>query len=149
MFPFCGSYPAILDAKGRLVLPARFREILTAKGEGMLILTYLDLDRRILAYPRRQWELVGEKISSLPDSDPTRDDYITYFFSLANECPIDNQGRILIPPNLRQRANINKEVVLSGAPNKITLWNRQTWEEFEARMSEKPAIRGVIHGLGF
>lgn len=144
---FRGNYPATLDAKGRLVLPARYRELLNAKGERMLILTYLG--RRLLAYPLHQWELLEERADSLPDSDPARDDYITYFFSLANECPIDNQGRILIPPKLRQRANIDKEVVLSGARNKITIWNHQTWEEFEAEMGEKPEIRGVIHGLGF
>ncbi|MBI2876393.1 MAG: hypothetical protein HYY20_05890 [Candidatus Tectomicrobia bacterium] len=90
-----------------------------------------------------------ERVDTLSSSDPAQDDYITYFFSLANECPIDNQGRILIPPKLRQHAKIDKEVILAGARNKITLWNRPTWEEFESDMERRPEIRGVIHGLGF
>jgi len=128
---FRGRFEHTIDEKGRLNIPSKFREILSARGENELILT--DFDSCLAAYPREEWRQLEEKIKRLSTIQKDVRNFLRLFYSSATEVPLDSQGRILIPPQMRERAHIAKEVVLLGLLNKIEIWDRKSWEEFVAR----------------
>ena len=142
---FRGSFEHSVDAKGRVSVPSRFRDILAERYEGRLVLT-MDFDKCIMAYPLEEWERVEEKIKSLPQSQKEVKDFTRFVFSNATECELDKQGRILIPPALRERAGINKGVVLVGIINKIEIWDPKAWQERQAQNGEK--ISEALAALG-
>ena len=115
---FRGSFEHSVDSKGRVSVPSRFREILAERYEGKLVLT-MDFDKCIMVYPLEEWERVEEKIKSLPQSQKEVKDYTRFVFSNATECELDKQGRILIPPSLREGARISKSVMVVGILNKL------------------------------
>lgn len=143
---FRGSFEHSVDSKGRVSVPSRFREIFAERYEGKLVLA-MDLDRCLTAYPLEEWERLEEKIKGLPMMQKEVKDFMRYFFSSASECELDKQGRILIPPALREKAGINKSVMLVGIINKIEIWDSAVWK---ARKSENgDAIGKALAGLGF
>ena len=109
---FKGRYSHSLDAKGRLSIPSKFREVLSEHQEDVLILT--NFDSCLLGFTQEEWRLMEEKIRGQSMfSTMLRKDmraFVRYFFSGASECPLDRQGRILIPPSLREFAELEKEV---------------------------------------
>lgn len=127
---FKGRYYHNLDAKGRLNIPARFREVLVEHHEEVLVLT--NFDSCLIGFTLNEWSLLEDKVRSQPMfSTMLRQDmraFVRYFFSGATECPLDRQGRILIPPSLREFAQLEKEVVLTGVANRIEIWNRSAWD---------------------
>jgi MraZ protein len=129
---FKGRYSHTLDSKGRLSIPSKFREVLSEHQEDVLILT--NFDSCILGFTREEWQLLEEKIRGQSMfSTMLRKDmraFVRYFFSGASECPLDRQGRILIPPTLREFAGLEKEVVLTGVANKIEIWSKERWGAF-------------------
>ncbi len=146
---FRGRYPANIDAKSRLVLPARYREVLQVKEENVLLLTCHE-DHCLSAYPLTDWERSEENIKQPGAYDDGQSDYIMYFFSLVSECPLDGQGRILIPSLLREHAQLEKEAILIGMGIKIAIWARELWNQFETTMArKKPALRKQMNGFGF
>ena len=126
---FKGRHYHTLDSKGRLSIPSRFREVLSEHQEDVLILT--NFDTCLLGFTREEWSLLEEKIRGQSMfSNMLRKDvraFVRYFFSGASECPLDKQGRILIPPSLREFAALEKEVVLAGLANRIEIWSREKW----------------------
>ncbi len=143
---FRGSFEHSVDSKGRVSVPSKFREIFAERYDGRLVLA-MDLDRCLTAYPLEEWERLEEKIKSLPMMQKEVKDFMRYFFSSASECELDKQGRILIPPALREKAGINKSVMLVGIINKIEIWDSAVWK---ARKSENgDAIGKALAGLGF
>ncbi len=143
---FRGSFEHSVDSKGRVSVPSRFREIFAERYDGRLVLA-MDLDRCLTAYPLEEWERLEEKIKGLPMMQKEVKDFMRYFFSSASECELDKQGRILIPPALREKAGINKSVMLVGIINKIEIWDSAVWK---ARKSENgDAIGKALAGLGF
>ncbi len=143
---FRGSFEHSVDSKGRVSVPSRFREIFAERYDGRLVLA-MDLDRCLTAYPLEEWERLEEKIKGLPMMQKEVKDFMRYFFSSASECELDKQGRILIPPALREKAGINKSVMLVGIINKIEIWDSAVWK---ARKSENgDAIGKALGGLGF
>jgi MraZ protein len=142
---FRGSFEHSVDAKGRVSVPAKFRDIIADRYDGRLVMA-LDFDRCLAVYPLEEWEKLEEKIKSLPMMQKEVKDFMRFFFSSATECDLDNQGRILIPPSLRERANINKSVMLVGIINKIEIWDTTAWQERHSQNGEK--ISEALAALG-
>ena len=142
---FMGEYNHTVDKKGRLIMPAKFREMLNDK----FIITK-GLDHCLFVYPIDEWEFIEQKLKSLPFTQKDARAFVRFFFSGALETEIDKQGRILIPPNLREFAKINKEVVVIGVSTRIEIWSREEWESYrnDAELSyEQIAEKMVELGL--
>lgn len=142
---FRGSFEHSVDSKGRVSVPSRFRDIIAERYEGKLVLT-MDFDKCIMVYPLEEWERVEEKLRSLPQSQKEVKDYMRYIYSNASECELDKQGRILIPPPLRESARINKGVIVVGMLNKMEIWDKTSWDARKSQTGEK--IGEVLSTLG-
>lgn len=142
---FRGSFEHSVDAKGRVSVPARFREILSERYEGKLVLT-MDYDKCVMAFPLEEWERVEEKIKAAPQTQREVRDYMRFVFSNAAECELDRQGRILIPPQLREGARISKSVLVVGMLNKMEIWDKAAWEARKSQAGDK--IGEVLSTLG-
>jgi MraZ protein len=139
---FEGRSRHTLDEKGRLAIPARFREILKQRDDSSLVVT--NLNTCLVAFARDDWQKIKEKAINLPLFDPAANIYFRYFISGAVECPL-KQGRILIPPDLRELAGLMKEVVLVGTLTRFEIWDKIRWdEEFER---SKKAFSGISQSL--
>ena len=123
---FRGQFNLNIDDKGRVSIPAKFREVLATRGEDTLVLGYQD--QSLVAHPRSQWQRIEAEALSLPQLEPEVRDYIR-LIGLAVRCPPDKQGRILIPPAMRGNAALDREVVLNGALDRFEIWSRERWEE--------------------
>ncbi len=125
---FMGEYQHNIDLKGRLFIPARFRQ-----GLGDLFVLTKGLDGCLFAYPRSEWAALEQKLKSLPFTKSDARAFVRFFFSGACECEVDKQGRILIPGNLRAYAQLEKEVVIIGVSSRVEIWARDLWEQYSAR----------------
>ena len=145
---FRGRYEHTIDAKGRVSIPAKFRELLAEKKDDRLILT--NFDRCLVAYPYEEWRTLEERASSLSMVKKEVKAFQRFFISGATECPIDRLGRILIPPTLREYARLEKNVVFTGMLKKFEIWSKERWleeiksseENFED-ISEAVAVLGI------
>lgn len=143
---FEGRSRHTLDEKGRLAIPARFKEILKKRGDSSLVVT--NLSTCLVAFARDDWQRIKEKAVGLPLFDAAANTYIRYFISGAVECPL-RQGRILISPDLRELAGLTKEVVLVGHLTRFEIWDRTRWEEeFERAKDAFPRISQSLTDLG-
>ena len=135
-----------MDSKGRLSIPARFREILDQRDEDCLVVT--NHDTCLWAFARSDWRIIEEKAAGLPQFDKAVTTYLRYFISGAVECPI-KQGRITIPLDLREIAGLDKEVVLVGELKRFEIWEKSRWEEEFRRAREAfPQISQALSELG-
>ncbi len=148
---FRGRSKHNLDSKGRLAIPARFKEVLEQDSEDCLVVTNSDTgqDTCLWAYPRNEWKIIEEKAAKLPQFNRAANNYLRYFISGAVECHLKN-GRISIPPDLREIAGLKKEVVLVGELIKFEIWEKDRWDsEFQrsrqgfAEASESLAEFGI------
>lgn len=122
---FLGEYQHSLDTKGRLIVPAKFRD-----GLGESFVVTKGLDSCLFAYPKREWEIFEDKLKQLPLTNPGARKFVRFFFAGAIECDLDNQGRIMIPQNLREYASLKKDIVSIGVNNRVEIWNRDGWSEY-------------------
>ncbi len=118
---FTGEYNHSIDAKGRVIVPAKFRELL---GDEFVVTK--GLDGCLFAYPTSEWEGIEEKFRTLPSNAQTRR-FMRFFFAGAASCEVDKQGRILIPTNLREHAGLQKDIVSAGVLNRVEIWDRERW----------------------
>jgi MraZ protein len=126
---FRGVSNLSLDAKGRIVLPARYRERLLAICESQLIVT-IDTDQPcLLIYPLPEWERIEEKIEALPSFNPTTRRIQRLLIGHATEIEVDANGRMLLSNPLREYAQLDKKVVLIGQGKKFELWDEAVWNE--------------------
>ncbi len=130
---FRGRSRHTLDAKGRLAIPARFREVLNRKGENCVVVTHKD--DSLWAFSRDDWRILEEKAANLPLFDNDGITFLRYFISGAEECTVKN-GRITIPQNLRNDAGLQKEVVLAGQLKRFEIWDSTKWETEFKRVKE-------------
>jgi len=145
---FRGQSVHRLDAKGRLRIPGKFREILQNHFTDALIITVLD--KCLVAFPPEAWEEIEAKVQKLSQIQSDARDFMRYFISGAQECEFDNQGRILIPPFLRKTVGIEQEVLLAGMLSNFEIWGKEAWEQHsEQRRQDFPQIveRISITGL--
>jgi len=124
---FRGTYEHTVDQKGRLSIPSKFREILRDHFSEMLIITRSD--GCLVAYTEDEWQRLERKISELPQLKANVTDVQRYIIASASDCPVDKQGRILIPQYLREHAEIARDVILAGMTNKIEIWSKERWQE--------------------
>lgn len=125
---FSGKYYYNLEEKGRLIIPAPFREILSSNYSPKLYITNAFFDKCLHIYPYEEWIRLEEKVRSLPSMLEEVRLYKRRVIASAQECNMDKQGRLLIPSALREDAGINGEVVVVGQIEKIELWDRKEWE---------------------
>ncbi len=129
---FRGRYEHRMTDKGRVSIPSRFREVLKQKyRDETLIVT--NFDRCLAAYPVKEWMEIERKVSHLPQFKPEVITFLRYLMGGAVECPIDGQGRILIPPSLRTHARLQREVVMLGMLTRFEIWSKEVWEKEEAQ----------------
>ena len=122
-----------LDAKGRIVLPARYRERLVEISNSQLVVT-IDTDQPcLLIYPLNEWELIEEKIEALPSFNPTTRRIQRLLIGHATDVEVDTNGRMLLSNPLRDYAQLGRKVVLSGQGKKFELWDEALWTQ---RMEE-------------
>jgi MraZ protein len=117
-----------LDAKGRLALPARYRELIRDLCEGQLVLTIDTEESCLLLYPLGEWEQIEKKIESLPSFNRSARRIQRLLIGHATDTEMDANGRLLIASPLRQYAHLEKHVVLIGQGKKFEIWNESTWE---------------------
>lgn len=128
---FMGEYQHNIDPKGRLFMPARFRE-----GLGDSFVVTKGLDGCLFVYPRPEWDALEQKLKSLPFTKGDARAFVRFFFSGAAICEVDKQGRILIPANLREFARLEKDVVVIGISSRVEIWSKVRWEEYNARAAK-------------
>jgi len=126
---FRGINTINLDAKGRMALPARYREQLAQQGAGQLVVTIDTNHRCLLLYPLAEWEQIERQIESLSSFDPSSQRVKHLLIGHANDLEMDGSGRLLLPQELRQYANLEKHVCLIGQGKKLEIWDQATWNE--------------------
>lgn len=122
---FMGEYQHNIDSKGRLIIPAKFREHL---GEQFVITR--GLDKCLFGYPLSEWKEVESKLKTLPLTKKDARAFTRFFFSGATECEVDKQGRVNLPATLLQYAALEKECVILGVSSRIEIWSKLLWEEY-------------------
>ncbi|RLK62938.1 transcriptional regulator MraZ [Atopobacter sp. AH10] len=127
-----GEYQHTIDSKGRIIVPAKFREEL----DGSFVLTR-GLDGCLFGYPRSSWERVRQQLKELPISKRDSRAFVRFFYSSACEVEIDKQGRINIPKELIDYAAIEKDCRIVGVSDRIEIWASHLWEEFTAETEEQ------------
>ena len=142
---FMGEYNHTIDAKGRLIVPAKFREIL---GDNFIVTK--GLDGCLFVYPNDEWTRFEEKLKSLPLTNKNARQFTRFFLAGAAACEVDKQGRILLPQVLREFASLEKDVVLVGVASRIEIWSRERWDEsmntYDGDMDE---VAENMESLGF
>ncbi|OGT41946.1 MAG: cell division/cell wall cluster transcriptional repressor MraZ [Gammaproteobacteria bacterium RIFCSPHIGHO2_12_FULL_37_34] len=118
-----------IDAKGRMVMPTRYRERLQLDSKSIIILTIDTEERCLLLYPLPEWEEIERKLAVLPSFNPAARRIQRLLIGHAADVEMDNQGRVLLPPLLREYAGLNKRAVLVGQGKKFELWDEAHWEK--------------------
>lgn len=118
-----------LDAKGRMAMPTRYRGIVHERSAGKLVVTVDTDERCLLLYPLPEWEVIERKLDALPSFNPQARRVQRILMGHATDVDMDGNGRILLPPPLRQFAGMEKHVVLIGQGKKFELWDEQHWNE--------------------
>lgn len=136
---FRGSFQHTIDSKGRLSIPAKFREMLLEKGDERIVMTNFVVDgaRCLDVYPLDEWVRFEEEIRKKPKFERRMILFQNYYLGGACECVVDKPGRILIPPLLRQYANLKRDVVLVSALEKFRVWDREAWKKMFGEAEEK------------
>lgn len=135
--------------KGRVSIPARFREICREKyGDETFVIT--NFDKCLVAYPLKEWNEIERKVSELPQFKQEVIAFLRYLMGAAVDCPLDGQGRVLIPQPLRNHARIDRELVMIGMLTRIEIWAKEVWEEEEQARAydEFKKSRDILAGQG-
>ena len=141
---FLGEYEHNMDDKGRLAVPARFRDQL---GDGLVVTR--GLDNCLIGFPRSYWDSLAVKVSALPLGQITAREVQRRLFSGAAELPLDRQGRILIPQNLRTFASLGEQVVISGMNEYFEIWSHERWNDMLNRIeTNSSAFAEQLAALG-
>ncbi len=142
------SYHTI-DPKGRIIVPVRFRDSISASGTDSLMISRMD--QCLVAYTLPEWQKIENRILSLVEKSEAMRRFRRVFIGGAFECPCDRQGRILIPPSLRQYAVLDKEIVMVGVLDHFEIWSRENWDQENLTMDtdmKKEDVRNEIARLG-
>ncbi|EKD71624.1 MAG: Protein mraZ [uncultured bacterium] len=126
-----------IDAKGRMVMPTRYRERLQLDSKSCVVLTIDTEEKCLLLYPLTEWEVIEQKLAGLPSFNPAARRIQRLLIGHATDVEMDGQGRILLPPLLREYAGLNKNAVLVGQGKKFELWDEAHWEGRRGRWLEE------------
>ena len=137
-----GEYQYTLDPKGRLNFPARLREEL---GDRFVVTK--GLDGCLFVYGMEEWKHILEKLKELPLSSARH--LQRFLASGAAEVELDKQGRVMIPPNLREHAGLTKDVVIAGAGNRLEIWDKEKREQYLATTASPEEMAAKMSDMGF
>lgn len=142
---FIGEYQHNIDTKGRIIIPSKFREDL---GDKFVVTR--GLDSCLFVYSQERWVTLVEKLKTLPWTSADVRKFARFFTAGAIECEIDNQGRIVIPQNLREHATLEKQIVSIGVVDRVEIWDKARWEDYNSEenfvdneLAEKMAELGI------
>ena len=149
MSAFSGKYYYNLDPKGRIIIPASFREIIAANYSPKLYITNAAFEKCLHLFPLEEWNSLQEKVRVLPQMD----DAVAYFkrrvIASAMEVEMDRQGRVLVPAAHRQDSGINNEVVIVGQIEKVEIWDKALWDKVvDPAKIDADAYKRTLSGLG-
>ena len=141
---FIGEYSATIDEKGRISIPAKFRQQLKSK-----IVITRGLDNSLFLYTVEEWKKLAEKLASLPISTANTRAFSRLMLAGAMDCDVDKQGRVMLPGYLKEFAKINKKIVFAGLYNRIEIWSEELWTVYKAQTEkESNAIAEQLGSLG-
>ena len=120
---FKGEYDHTIDAKGRIILPAKFREELG----GEFVVTK-GLDQCLFVYPQDEWKRIEDNFREKSMTSKDARKFMRFFFAGAADCEVDKQGRILLPAKLREYAGLEKDIVSVGVLSRVEIWSKERWE---------------------
>lgn len=123
---FIGEYKHTIDSKGRIIMPSKFFR----EGLGDKFVVTKGLDECLFVYSLEEWSNLENKLKNLPLANKDARAFVRFFFSGATECEADKQGRVLIPANLREFANLDKELIITGVSTRIEIWSKEKWEAY-------------------
>ena len=142
---FMGEYNHSVDAKGRLIVPSKFREQL-----GNEFVVTKGLDGCLFVYSQEEWKRIEESLREKPLTSKDARKFMRFFFAGAANCEVDKQGRILIPSVLREFASLQKDVVFVGVGSRIEIWSKESWNDsisnYDDNMDE---VAENMDSLGF
>ena len=146
---FSGKYYYSVDPKGRIIIPAPFREIVTSNYSSKLYITNAPFDKCLYIYPMEEWNKLQEQVRTKPRSDEAIRFFLRRVIASAVETEMDKQGRILVPAALREDANINSNVVMAGQIERIELWDRKEWDTlFDPAKIDRKTIEEKLAAYG-
>ena len=146
---FSGKYYYSVDPKGRIIIPAPFREIVTSNYSSKLYITNAPFDKCLYIYPMEEWNKLQEQVRTKPRSDAAIRFFLRRVIASAVETEMDKQGRILVPAALREDANINSNVVMAGQIERIELWDRNEWDTlFDPAKIDRKTIEEKLAAYG-
>ena len=146
---FRGRYEHTMTDKGRVSMPAKFREVCKEKyGDETFVIT--NFDKCLVAYPLKEWNEIERKVAELPQFKKEVISFLRYLMGGAVDCPLDGQGRVLIPQPLRNHAHINRDVMMIGMLTRIEIWSKEVWEveQSERAYEEFKKSREILAGQG-
>jgi len=147
---FRGRFEYTIDPKGRVNIPARFREQLEGAGQASFVVT--NYSGCLYVYPSGEWSQIEAQVEKASSVNRKLNTFLRFFVGGAVEVVPDKQGRILIPPSLRSYAGLERDVVITGMPKRFEIWSREKWEvevgRFEKEGIEDPELTREIDGLG-
>jgi len=141
---FRGSFEHGIDDKGRVQIPARFREMLQSSEDSRVVITNFRIagEPCLDVYPYKAWRDLEERLRAKPQFDLKVLRFQNYYFASAHDCELDRQGRILLPTNLREYAGLKKDVRFTSALDKFRMWSPESWArvfaDVEQRFHEYP-----------
>ena len=146
---FSGKYYYTVDLKGRIIVPAPFREMLSSNYSSKLYITNAPFDKCLYIYPLEEWNKLQDQVRTKPRSDEAIRFFMRRVIASAVEVEMDKQGRILVPVALREDAHINSNVVLAGQIERIELWDRSEWDDlFDPENIDRKSIEEKLAGYG-
>lgn len=128
---FMGEFQHSIDEKGRMIIPAKFRDTLGAN----FIITR-GLDNCLFVYPNEDWTALEQKLKALSLMKSDARAFTRFFFSGATECELDKQGRVNIPNSLREHARLDKDCIVIGVSNRMEIWDKETWNGYAKQSQE-------------
>ncbi len=141
---FLGEYKHSIDVKGRMAVPAKFRQQL----DGGAILTR-GLDKCLFLFPKKEWDVLVSKLVNLPLAQADSRAFGRFMLSGASDVEFDGQGRVLIPEPLRAYAHLQKKTIVTGLFNRIEVWDDEEWSRYKAKTeSASDEIAEKLQGLG-
>ncbi|MBQ1849654.1 MAG: division/cell wall cluster transcriptional repressor MraZ [Lachnospiraceae bacterium] len=139
---FMCEYNHTLDAKGRLIVPAKFRETL-----GDTFMVCKGLDHCLYVYSNEDWDTFAQQLAALPLTNKEARQFVRFFLSGASQVEVDKLGRILVPTTLRSFAELDKDVVLAGVGHRIEIWSKEKWDG-ESAAGDMDEIAETMDKLG-
>ncbi len=149
---FRGTSSLSLDVKGRLTVPTRYRQDIVDKCDGNMIIT-ADPDECLLLYPREEWLVVEQKIAALPTLNKQSRILQRFMIGHATDVEVDKNGRLLVPPTLRNFAGLDKQIMFVGQGKKFEIWDEARWhkntQQWMEDIADKNELIGDLETLSF